>query len=62
MLNAKRFFANSSGATSVEYSFLVCLLALAAMGGMSLAGNALASTLMISANTMTSAPAIAGKS
>ena len=61
MRHARRFIANTCGATTVEYGFMVCLIALAAMGSMGVFSNILGNTLMLSANTMTNAPGIAGK-
>jgi Flp pilus assembly pilin Flp len=59
---ARQFLADTCGATAIEYGFLVCLIAIAAMGSMGLAGNALANTLFGVSNSINSAPATVGKS
>jgi Flp pilus assembly pilin Flp len=58
---ATRFFADTCGATAIEYGFIICLIALTALGSMGLAGNAVANTLFSASNTMDTAPAITGK-
>jgi Flp pilus assembly pilin Flp len=57
---ATRFFADTCGATAIEYGFLVGLIALAALGSMGLAGNAVANTLFAASNTINTAPGVTG--
>ena len=51
-----------SGATAIEYSLLVGLIALGTVGAIGAAGNALGNTLFTAGNQMTNAPALAAKS
>jgi pilus assembly protein Flp/PilA len=53
----KTIIRDRSGATAVEYGFLVCLIAIAAMGSMAMFGNSLSNTLMISSTNMSNAAA-----
>jgi len=49
------------GSTSIEYAFIACLIAIAAAGSMSAAGNALGNTLFVASNQMNAAPALNSK-
>lgn|GEM_PF-1004521 len=50
-----------AGSTSIEYAFIACLIAMAAVGSVGAAGNALSNTLFFASNQMSAAPAISGK-
>ena len=53
--------SDCSGATAVEYAFLVAMIALAMVGSLNLAGTAVGSTMTAAANRLDTAPALQGK-
>jgi Flp pilus assembly pilin Flp len=58
MLNSRSVIHGTCGATSIEYAFVACLIAVAAMGSMGLAGNAVGNTLNVASSQMNAAPAL----
>jgi Flp pilus assembly pilin Flp len=58
---ATAVWSNTVGSTSIEYAFMACLIAIAAVGGMGLAGNAVGNTLTTASNQMSAAPALSPK-
>lgn len=61
MLAKTALRADRTGSTSIEYAFIACLIAIAAVGGTAAMGNALGTTLSTASTQMDTAPAIAHK-
>lgn len=57
----RNLFVDCSGATSIEYAFLVAMIALALIGSLNLAGTAVGSTMTTAANRLDTAPAFQNK-
>ncbi len=56
MTRSRSLIHGTGGATSIEYAFIACLIAVAALGSMSAAGNAVGTTLNLTTNQMNAAP------
>jgi Flp pilus assembly pilin Flp len=58
MTKTRSLIHDTCGATAIEYAFIVCLIAVAALGSMGLAGNAVGNTLNVATTQINTAPAM----